>query len=340
MFVTNDKQRGGLLVAVITGGRPQLSQRPTGRFLQGLRDAGVSDVVWVVSEKDAPAYEHDDNDLAVYPMEWAEKYATEHWMQPTPYEPGTFFGAFVGREWACVEAERRGCWGVLQLDDNIQKVSIVNDTPNGFEIDRRHGELAGVMDSLAAVTLSTNGHMVGAQLSAVGTIDKKLSRPGFPYSCFIEKVGEGRENWYGPFEDDITHALQYGTRADNSTALVVGHWKYCKEFNSKSGMRKKYNNERAVQLQRIFPESAELVIQTAKSNGVKGDGKANARVFHKLRRGAIRNPQVVLDKDLYCRWASFMRDEVKEYAGLFKEMNREKSRRRIDKAQPDREAMG
>ena len=329
MFVTSAKQRAGLLVAVITGGRPELRQRPTSKFLQGLRDAGVADVVWVVSEKDAPAYEHDDNDLCVYPMDWAEKYATEHWMQPTPYEPGTFFGAFVGREWACLEAERRGCWGVMQLDDNIVKVSFVNEPKAGQEMAAALGNLAGLADTLAAVALSTNGHMVGAQLGAIGRFERKLSRPGFPYSCFIEKVGDKREHWYGPFEDDITHALQYGTRADNATALVVPIWKYGKEFKSKSGMRNNYNNERAVQLQRIFPESVNLTIQRAKANGLVTDSAR--RVFHKMQSTAIRNPQVITDRELYQQLREAMSRWIDEYVERMAARAKEKSLKRTGK---------
>lgn len=328
MFVTSDEQRSGLLVAVITGGRPELKQRPTRKLIENLKEAGVADVVWVVSEKDAPGYEHDDNDLCVYPMDWAEKYASEHWMQPTPYEPGTFFGAFVGREWACLEAERRGCWGVLQLDDNISSVMLANNTKTGLSIAKEQGLMAAVMGSLAAVALSTNGHMVGAQLASIGKIDKKLSRTGFPYSCFIEKVGDRREHWYGPFEDDITHAFQYGKRADNTTAIIVTVWKYMKEFKSKSGMRNNYNNERAVQLQRIFPESASLVIQRTSSNGVGGN-KGARRVFHKMSQGAIRNPHTVLDRDLYLRFKNHIHHLMDEYVQKMGEDNKEKCRNRI-----------
>ncbi|MDK8505555.1 hypothetical protein QP957_10750 [Corynebacterium accolens] len=279
-----------------------------------------------MSEKDAPHYEKDDNELAVYPMEWAEKYAAEHWMNPKPYEPGSFFGAFVGREWACLEAERRGCWGVLQLDDNIISTTAVAQDSAGEATLRAHGGMSFMADILAGVALSTNGRMVGAQLTSVITNQAKVSRPGFPYSCFIERVGEGREHWYGPFEDDITHAFQYGTRADNSTALVVPMLRYRKESKSKSGMRSKYNHERAVQLQRIFPESAKIVAKSTKSNGVRGDGMA--RVFHQMQAGAIRNPQVILDRGLYGKVRDRVEMIVKERGELAVQANRKKMRKR------------
>ena len=326
MYATSDKQRGGLLVAVITGGRPKLSERPTRKFFQQLHDAGVHDIVWVVSEKDAPHYERDDNELAVYPMEWAEKYASEHWMNPKPYESGSFFGAFVGREWACLEAERRGCWGVMQLDDNIISTTAVAQDSAGEATLRVHGGMGFIVDVLAGVALSTNGKTVGAQLTSVITNQAKVSRPGFPYSCFIERVGDGREHWYGPFEDDITHAFQYGTRADSSTSLVVPMLRYRKESKSKSGMRSKYNHERAVQLQRIFPESAKVVAKSTKSNGVRGDGMA--RVFHQMQAGAIRNPQVILDRELYGKVRDRVTMIVRERGELAVQVNRKKMRKR------------
>jgi hypothetical protein len=98
--------------------------------------------------------------------------------------------------------------------------------------------------------------MTGAQLVSVGSIpDKKLCRTGYPYSLFIERVGAGREEWFGPYEDDITHALQYATRADFSTASLIPFLRYAKESTSKSGMRNHYKNDRARGVQMLYPET-------------------------------------------------------------------------------------
>jgi hypothetical protein len=295
MFVTSSEQRGGLLVAVISGGRPALKERPISRYLTNLREAGVSDVVWSVSERDAPDYEQDGNPLLVYPKEWAYEYARAHWMLSTEPNP-QFLGAFPGREWACLEAERRGCWGVLQLDDNIDRFTFPNGNIAARLIVDQSGGAARIMDLLAAVTLATNGRMVGANLQSVPNIKMKIARPGFPYSCFIEQVGAGREDWYGPFEDDITHAFQYGTRADSasSTAVVMPLLRYHKEPNSRSAMRAYYDNTRAVSLQKIFPEAAKVTIRRGRSNG-----RGTARVYHQMSRTAIKNQLVVKDRDLY-----------------------------------------
>src|SRR5699024_12421324 len=135
--------------------------------------------------------------------------------------------------------------------------------------------LASYADFLAWFMKSTNGWRVGANLSSIPVPGKGVIRSGFCYSLFLERVGEGREHWYGPFEDDITHAFQYGTRADGAAPLLVPLLLYTKENKSSSGMRKHYNHKRAVQLQRIFPESARIGVRRTTSNGA-GD----ARVFH------------------------------------------------------------
>ena len=324
-MLTPEDKRAGLLVAVITGGRPQLKQRPTAKFLADLKSAGFTNICWVVAERDAHGYERDEHELVVYPDKWAEEYAASHWMNTTPYEPGTFYGAFVGREYACLEAERRGCWGVLQLDDNIQEFRFVRSGFTGVQLAKREGGLGFVAEVLAAITLSTNGRMVGANLSSMGSPQIGVSRPGFPYSCFIERVGEGREHWFGPFEDDITHAFQYGTSAESGTALVCPMVQYAKESTSKSGMRSRYNHERSVNLHRIFPESAKVVAMATKSDGRKESG---GRVFHKMRNGAIRNPQVITDRELYGQIRERLQGLFNEYLAMRKEHNRQKVQKR------------
>ena len=329
MFVTSDEQRGGLLVAVISGGRPKLMERPIARtFLDDLAGSGVADVVWVVSDKDAPGYERDDHPIVEYPSGWAYEYASRHWMQTTPPDRKTgFYGAFPGREWACLEAERRGCWGVLQIDDNVNRLSVPRGGAGAFAVARDHGGLAMFMDLIAAVALSTNGRMVGANLDAVITAEPTVARAGFPYSLFIEQVGEGREHWYGPFEDDITHAFQYGTRADGATAALLPMLRYSKESKSKSGMRAKYNHERSVQLQRIFPESAKVSVRATRSNG-----KGTPRVFHTMLPGAIRNPLTVHNPELFGAVREKLGRMVVEWNDAQLEANRDKVARRVAKA--------
>jgi hypothetical protein len=303
MYVVNPERRAGLLVSVITGGRPKLEQRPTAAWLADLADYGIpaENIVWTVAEHHADGYERDKHPLLTYSTDWAFEYAREHWTavdrQP---EHGGFLGAFPGREFAALEAEKRGCWGVLQLDDNIKWLGVIHDQEYGRLPLLRRGGLAFTVDMLAAVALSTNSRMTGAQLSAtIGDRQsvraaKTFARPGFPYSLFIETVGPGREHWHGPFEDDIMHALQYGRGAAGYTAALLPWLKYCKESTSNTGMRKVYDHTRAVALQRMFPDVAKIMIKSAKSNG-----RGGPRVFHHMLPGAVRNPLRVLDRELF-----------------------------------------
>lgn len=283
----SETERAGLLVAVISGGRPMLRERPTARLLSACRERGFK-TCWIVSDHEAAGYEPDITPLVSYSREWAVDYAASHWLEPGRPEPDSFLGAFPGREAACREAERRGCWGVLQLDDNIQRITI-NEGGGGNIVDRLGG-LALFADMLGAAVLATNGRMVGAQLGSVPP-EAAWIRSGFPYSLFVEKVGAGREEWFGPFEDDIMHALQYGNRAESGTAVVMPLLRYAKEFRSASGMRSHYQHQRSKALARIAPEVARSTVMRAKSNGAGGP-----RIFHKLAAGAIRTPVLVTDR--------------------------------------------
>ena len=284
----------------------------------------MNDVVWVVRENHVPLYEHDPNaEIVSYSESWAYDYASEHWMHLDPPEPGGFFGAFPGREWACLEAERRGCWGVLQLDDNINRMGIPKCSSAGHALVKAHGGMALYADLLAAVALSTNGRTVGGSLASVPKIQRQVARPGFPYSLFVEKVGAGREHWFGPFEDDITHGYQYGSRGDGNTSLLVPLLRYGKENASKTGMRGKYDATRAVQLQRIFPESAKINIRKAHSNG-----RGGPRVFHTMLNDAIRNPLQVRDAALFGQVQDRLRDLLAEWQTAQLASNRAKVYRR------------
>lgn len=287
-------------------------------------------IVWVVSEKDEPFYERDDHDMLVYPQDWAHTYAAEHWLDPasTP-EKGGFLGAFPGREYACQLAEKRGCWGVLQLDDNIVAVRIPKGTRSSTQVVNMNGGMGLVGDLLSGAALSTNARMVGAQLSSIPYgqgLERTIVRPGFPYSLFIEKVGAGREHWFGPFEDDITHAYQYGSRADGATSAVMPFVRYQKESSSRTGMRAQYNYMRAVQLQRMFPQSAKIGIRRTTSNG-----RGEPRVFHTMLAGAIKNPVTVLRRSQFDAVKHECERLLGEWHELQLEANREKVAKRCEK---------
>jgi hypothetical protein len=285
-----------LLPVVISGGRPGLAQRPVTKLLGALHGV-TADPVWVVRDDDAGAYERDGHEILAYSRDWAEEYAQANWIGYRAFEPGGFLGAFPGREWACRVAAERGYDAVLQLDDNIDYLCCFLWYGASGRMTTRHGGMALFADLLLAVTQATNGAMVGAFLTAVApTGVKRVARPGFPYSLFVEQLGSGREPWLGPFEDDITHAYQYAYSDSPQTALVMPSLLYHKERLAKTGMRSHYSPERAVALQRMFPESARVNIRSARSNG-----QGEPRVFHHMQPGAVRTraPMVITDPEQF-----------------------------------------
>jgi hypothetical protein len=333
MFVTSEASRGGLLVAVITGGRPLLSQRPTARMFEQLRAAGVADIVWVANERHAAELEPDGTEVVTYSDEWAYEFAASHWTHPgMQVEPGGFFGAFPGREAACREAERRGCWGVLQLDDNILHLSFARSNAGSQRVLREAGGATFFVDMMVALAQSSNARMVGCQLDSVPIPDFMIARRGFPYSLFIEKVGEGREEWFGPFEDDIMHALQYSDRPDGATTALITLLRYQKESTSRTGMRSTYNDSRAQMLQRLYPDRTRVIIKTH-SNGLGGH-----RVFHQMPAGAIRNPLVLTDPALYGAMEETMLEWVRKWRAAEIVNNREKARKRLARLEKRLEA--
>ena len=255
--------------------------------------------------------------MVTYGKDWAYSYASRHWTGLDPLVPGeSFLGAFTGREAACQLAESRGYWAALQLDDNIDRLCLFRrNTKTSGRMLAGEGGLGFFADVLAAIAQSTNGAMVGAFLTSVPPTDRKIviSRTGFPYSLFLEKTGPDRERWYGPYEDDITHAYAYGNNPLNQAPIIVPLLAYTKEFTSKSGMRGKYDSTRSVTLQRMFPQTASIGIRASKSNG-----KGGPRVFHKMVPGAIRTPQIITDKELYGQVADYLTGLAKDYSKRYR----------------------
>jgi hypothetical protein len=332
-YVTTAEQRAGILIAVVSGGRPELRHRPTAQLLAPLADAGFAGVLWSVREDEADGYERDAYELLPYSAAWAREYAEAHWTAPDVPVANGWYGGIAGREAACREAERRGCWGILLLDDNINWLCFLRGDNWSKRFVTERGGMALFADLLAAVCLSTNAWLVGAQLDAVNPLVREAStvaRAGFPYSLYIERVGPGREEYFGPWEEDIIHDLQYGTRVDGATAAVVPLLHYKKETSStKGGNREHYRPDgpRAKSLQRMFPQAAKVIVKATTSNG-----RGQPRVFHQMPPGAMRNRLIIRDSALF----GAVRTELETMAGQWYEgevaANREKVLRRVAQA--------
>lgn len=281
-----------LLVTVISGGRPQRRQRPTEKFLPEL--ANLGDVEYVVREDQAAGYDIPTGvGLNTYPVEWADRYARAHWRHPRAvFTPGGFHGAFTGREWAMHTATERGYDAVLQLDDNIVKIGPLDaNRTGGFTTTSSER----MFRATSEVLFSTNLMMLGIQLSAVRPRSEPVVRVGFPYSAFWERTGPGRMPYYGPFEDDIMHAMEYGLHGGpHRTAGLVSNFAYNKESKSGTGMRSHYNAERGLELVRRYPRNA--ILKESRKTAAPNDTARGVRHYLNTRGFT---PIRVTDRDRY-----------------------------------------
>lgn len=253
-----------ILVCAITGGRPRLADRPTFHYLDQLRDAGL-DTAWVIREDHVDGYEADTHRIEPYSLDWANRYARTHWRhQVTRFEPNGFHGAFTGREWAMRLGAAGGYDAVIQLDDNVRAIGPLHATHSAH---RSMTSIPEMFSLLQDVVFSTNVALCGFQLDSIPAPDEApIVRPGFPYSVFMERVTATRLPYYGPFEDDIMHALDYGLSPAPITAGVMEVFKYKKISGGTSGMRAKYNASRGLELARRYPKNARLGVGSRTSS--------------------------------------------------------------------------
>lgn len=286
-----------VLIAVITGNRPRLEQRPTRLILDRLEAAGYTNVEWVVRENHAPDYETDHRPLNVYSNVFTTTYARDHWRHPkAKWAPDAFMGAFAGREHIVRDAARRGFKHVLQLDDNVLRI---NTALAGSRSENTVGATAvECVNVLLGMAASTNAAMCGMQLSALRpNTAKRIVRPGYPYSVFVETITPHRVPYYGPFEDDIMHALDYALSPSPMTAAVVPGLVYVKESKPTSGgMRSNYTVERGLGLVQHFPKNA-VLMETSRTSSVM---ETERGIRHRLNTNGF-TPVQVTDDALYDR---------------------------------------
>lgn len=294
-------------VSVITGGRPELKDRPTAKYLPALFEA-FGHVEWVIREDHAADYERDDFPLNVYSLGFDDSYSRTHWRHPRAvWEPGGFHGAFTGREWAMRTATERGLDMVVQMDDNIRNVGLLNSTrPAAKEV----LTMAEMVTILCRLAWATNAMTCGMQLNSVRPPKQpRIIRPGYPYSLFVEKTGPGRMPWYGPFEDDVMHSLEYALHGGpHRTAAVVETFVYGKVSGGTGGMRKHYNPYRSLELPRRYPRNAQVRISNKTSSPVETE----RGVRHILNTRGF-TPVRIADRDMYTEARDRIIHAVAEY---------------------------
>lgn len=316
-----------VLVSIITGGRPALDDRPTRRFVDSLQAEGYTDMEWVIRSDHASAYERDTLPLNVYPVDWATAFARSHWRHPTAvHQPGGFFGAFPGREWAMRSAEDRGYDAVLQMDDNVDVIGLLSAHQPALRGAVAPGRLLHLLIELA---LSTNSHMTGAQLNSVPPKALVTTvRPGYPYSVFVEKTGPGRMPYYGPFEDDIMHALEYARHGGpNRTAAVVDVIRYNKEHKARTGgMRSQYDATRGLEIANRYPDNVRIGMGP-RTSGSKDSARG---VRHFLNTKGF-TPVLVTDPDRFAAADAALRQGVADALEAKREWDRGKIARRANR---------
>lgn len=315
-----------LLAAVITGGRPRLRDRMTSKFFGDLQAHGF-DVEWVLREDHVADYETDGTPQNVYELGWANGYARAHWRHPvTRFEPDGFHGAFTGREWAMRTGEERGYDAVLLLDDNVVSIAPVHAALAECKAVMTPGR---VLRLLADLCLSTNARMCGAQINSVPlATNVKTLRPGFPYSVYVERTGPGRIPYFGPFEDDIMHALDYALHGGpNRTAAVSDPLRYVKTSvrHNTGGMRRYYTEQRGLEIARRYPENVRLKVSRRTSSPADQSGQRGVR--HILSTRGF-TPVRVVDPELYAKTANAIRQATLDASAGRRAQARRKIRQR------------
>lgn len=315
-----------LLAAVVTGGRPRLQDRMTAAFFDDLRLHGF-DVEWVLREDHVADYETDETPQNVYDLGWANGYARAHWRHPvTRFEPDGFHGAFTGREWAMKTGEERGYDAVLLLDDNVKYIAPVHAQMVECRAVMGPGRM---LRTLADLCLSTTARMCGAQLNSVPlSTNVKVLRPGYPYSVYVERTGPGRLPYFGPFEDDIMHALDYALHGGpNRTAAVSDPLRYVKTSvkQNAGGMRGHYTGQRGLEIARRYPANVRLKVSRSTSSPADKTGARGVR--HILSTKGF-TPVRIVEPDLYAKAAEAVRQATLDATANRRAVARKKIRDR------------
>lgn len=209
-----------------------------------------------------------------------------------------------------------------KMDDNIIKVGVLNANNRNFHPEGTNPGM--VFRLISELVWSTNVGMGGPQLSSIRPqLKAKTIRPGFPYSAFFEKVTLYRPPYFGPFEDDIMHAMDYGLGHSPLTTGVVPTLTYAKESSSSSGMRKHYDATRGLELTRRYPLNASLQVGPKTSS----PNDTDKGVRHYLNTKGF-TPIRVTDRERFLSAQETLVEWVNAGMERFKESTRPKIRER------------
>lgn len=258
-------------IYVISHGRPKPQQRPTCKILD---EAGL-DYYMVMNEHQVSDYVDngvDPKKIIVTTDEFEKEYMKDHRIYKVS---NGFTGAVPNRERCNIDARENSIKYALQLDDNIVQMYLRNDgIKKKYKEKYQNKMLPDLVRCMRDICDSTNIGMLGLTMGATPTIEKKKIRNGYAYSFFMENV-EANIHWRGPFDDDVTHNLDFNHSGKYTNALLtlVG---YTKESKSNTGMREAYKEfytERASGVAALYPDHVKVGVKS------KANGK-ESRIYH------------------------------------------------------------
>lgn len=251
-------------VYVITHGRPKSSQRPTCAIL----DKAQIKYYLVMNEGQVSDYMANGVDRKQIIIS-TNKFENEYFPRHRTY-PVDFHGAICNRERCNIDARKHHIKYAVQLDDNIKDIYVRRDTIKRYDQDQwLYPFLSELIQHMRNICDSTNIGFLGLSMGAIPAAQKRILRVGYAYSFFMENV-EANIPWRGPFDDDVTHNLDFN-HSGNYTCALLTLFTYGKESKSKTGMRKmydKYQKQRPMGVANIYPEHVKVGI-VQKANGLQ-----------------------------------------------------------------------
>lgn len=187
-----------VLVAIISGKRPGgKKERPTEKLSTQLDR--------VIISNNADGYVT-DIPIVMVPDDYRAWYVANHKNSDNAwYAP-------MNRSYAIKYAREKGYRYLVQMDDNIVKLSIAYFNTAGDRQRRYRVEYIDAMDDFIGmyktVLKNTNAAMVGCNIIGTSVPDDTLWREGYCYSFFMLDLNRCPDVFQGDFEDDIEYRLK------------------------------------------------------------------------------------------------------------------------------------
>lgn len=149
-----------------------------------------------------------------------------------------------------------------------------------------------MIEQMRDICDSSNIGMLGLEMLATPSFEKMILRSGYAYSFFMENV-DANIHWRGPFDDDVTHNLDFNHSGKFTNALLTGYG-YAKESKSNTGMRQAYGvwaKERPAGVANLYPDHVGI--------GVKPKANGTGKRFYHVFKQPLHSNIVITNEDLF-----------------------------------------